>query len=151
MDALSLRLCKQCRDEKCCVHVVMRGQGTNEVQCPVTEDGSNWKLEVDVKKMKEVAARSARGRKKTRLGATEDGETNESDRGDVSVETSKGAGWMADSSLNPGLVRDAKEKGAVIGLFLQFKKKDDKSKSNDISAQGGRIQVILGSKGKSID
>ena len=34
-----------------------------------------------------------------------------------------------------GLVRDAQKKEAVIGHFLQFKKKGDKPEWNDISAQ----------------
>ena len=101
----------------------------------MTKDGGDWKLGVYVKK-KEVVKKSARGRKKTRVAANEDGYSSESCRGDVCVKTSKDAGWMDDCRLNPGLVRDAQKKYAVIGFFLKFKKKGDKSEWNDISAQG---------------
>ena len=61
---------------KSAVYVVMRGQARREVQCPVTENGGDWKLEVDVKrKMEEVGKRCARGRKKTRVVANKDGES----------------------------------------------------------------------------
>ena len=66
--------------------------------------------------------------------ATEDGKSNESSKGHA--ETSKDAGWMDDCILNPELVRHAQEKEAIIGLFLQYKKKGDKTKWNDISVQG---------------
>ena len=70
-----------------------RGQAREEVQSPVTEDGSDRKFGADVKKkMKEVAKKSTRARKKTRIAATEDGKSSKSGRGDVCVETSKGAG-----------------------------------------------------------
>ena len=39
------------------------------------------------------------------------------------------------TKLNHGLVMDAQESDAVVGLFLQFKKKGDKPEWNDISAQ----------------
>ena len=55
------------------------------------------------------------------------------------VQTSKGADWMDDSRLNPGLVRDVQERDAV----LRFKKKGHKPEWYDISAQGSRIQVVL--------
>ena len=41
----------------------------------------------------------------------------------------------------PGLVRDAQKRDGVIGLFLQFKKKGDKPKWNDISAQGAEFKA----------
>ena len=43
-------------------------------------------------------------------------------------------GWM--TSLITELVRDAQERVAVIGLFLQVEKKGDIPEWNDISAQG---------------
>ena len=54
---------------------------------------------VDMKKKKkkeEVVKKSFRGRKKTREPATEDGGFSGPGRGDVCVETSKGAGWLDD-------------------------------------------------------
>ena len=81
-----------------------------------------------------MGKRSARGKKKTREATTEDGESSESGRGDVCVETSKDASWMDDSRLKPELVRDAQEIDAVVCLFLQYKKKGDKPVWNDISA-----------------
>ena len=48
------------------------------------------------------------------------------------IETSKDAGWIDDTRLNPGLVKDTQEKD-FIGLFLQLKKKNDKLRWNDIS------------------
>ena len=48
--------------------------------------------------------------------ATENGDSSESGRVDVCVETSESAGWLDDSRLNLGLVRDGQEKKAVIGL-----------------------------------
>ena len=48
-DALSRGPCKHCRDEEHCVCVMMRGQALKEVQHPVSEDGGDWKLAVDVK------------------------------------------------------------------------------------------------------
>ena len=56
------------------------------------------------------------------------------------VGTSKDVGWMDDSRLKAGLVRDAQERDAVIGLFLQFRKKGDKPEWNDISAQGAEFK-----------
>ena len=48
-------------DEECCVCVVMRGQARQEVQRPVTEDGGDRKLVVEVKKKtEEVGLKSTR-------------------------------------------------------------------------------------------
>ena len=55
------------------------------------------------------------------------------------METFKDAGWLDDSRLNLGLVRDAQEKDVVVDLFLQYKKKGHKPEWNDISAQGGEF------------
>ena len=53
------------------------GQARKEVQCLVTEDGSNWKLAVDIKKkMEEAVKEFTRGRKKIRVVATEDEESS---------------------------------------------------------------------------
>ena len=102
----------------------MRGQARKKVKRLVTQDGSDWKLAVVVKKKTgQVVKKSAIGREKTKEATNDNGESSELGRGDMCVETSKGAGWMDDCRLNPGLVRDAQERDAVIGLFLQFKKK----------------------------
>ena len=47
---------------------------------------------------------------------------------------------MDDSRLYPELVRDVQENGAVIGLFLQYKKKGDQPEWNEISAQGAEFK-----------
>ena len=87
-----------------------------------------------------MGKRTARGRKKTRKTATEDGESGESGSRDVHVETSKGAGWMDDTGLNPEFVRDVQEKDAVFSLFLQYRKNGDRHEWNDISAQGAEFK-----------
>ena len=92
MDALSQGPCKQCRDEECCVHVVTRGQARKEMQHPVTEDGGNRNLVLNLKKTEDVGKRSTRGRKKTKEAATEDGKSSKSGRGDVCSETLEDAG-----------------------------------------------------------
>ena len=74
-----------------------RGHSRKKVQGPVTEDGSYQKRVVDVKKKtEEVVKKSDRGRKKTRVVATENGDSIESGRVDVCVETSESAGWLDD-------------------------------------------------------
>ena len=69
-DAWSQGPCKQCLDGECCACEPTRGQARKEVQLPMTEEGGDWNLVVDVKKKtEEVIKKSARGR----IAATEDG------------------------------------------------------------------------------
>ena len=61
-----------------------------------------------------MVKKSTRRRRKTKAAAAEDGKSRESGKGDVDVETSKDAGWLDDSRLNPEMVRDAQERDGLM-------------------------------------